>query len=195
MKKNYFQVFLVLFILIVFPAVSYWYLKEGFSYRKATLGELGSFQKLPSMRVSANDGGVLNLDSLGNVVFFAAFVHKAEEQHRDKLATLFNQYKDRADYVFLLVDENPSVESFVSQASGARFYHLVSNATTIDSIYGLFDAKGKPSAMVLADTKGVIRNYYTGFEEDVFRHIVKQTTVLFPLAKNAKPLLTRDSEK
>ncbi len=195
MKKNVFSVLLVLVILFVFPAISYWYLREGFSYRKAALSELGNYGSLPKLQILTIDGTVLQSDSVGKTVFYAAFINDAHRASRKNLSALFNQFKDRVDYTFLLVDGDSNEEGFKRQQDGAKFYHFVAPSATIDSICGLFAKDEQAPMMLMSDTKGNIRNFYKSFESVDFQHIVKQTTVLLPVTKTVKPQLTRDVEK
>ncbi len=128
------------------------------------LSELGNYGSLPKLQILTIDGTVLQSDSVGKTVFYAAFINDAHRASRKNLSALFNQFKDRVDYTFLLVDGDSNEEGFKRQQDGAKFYHFVAPSATIDSICGLFAKDEQAPMMLMSDTKGNIRNFYKSFE-------------------------------
>ena len=79
-EKNYskLQLFAVLTILIIFPLLSWVYLKAGLDYQRETRAELINYGELPEFRFTNFKGEEFNKDSLKSEMAILSFIGENE---------------------------------------------------------------------------------------------------------------------
>lgn len=102
--KSYLQTAGLLFILLVLPLGSWYYLSSGLNYQKTARAELKDYGSLPSFRVFDQNDKIITQDSLrGNMVLASFFAPTAPqtEARFNQLKALHEQFDDRKDVLFI----------------------------------------------------------------------------------------------
>ncbi len=150
---KYFKSIVVLTLLIGFPLVSYYYLNEGFHFRKDALESLKVKGPLADV---CNSFPVINGETI-------VLVHQAKQSDKNVQQHLNNvalEFKDESKF---------KIKSIPSTASGEVDLSL---STKIECT--LDDSK-----MILIDTAGMIRNYY-GYSLEDFNELMEDIAIVLP---------------
>ena len=116
-EKNYskLQLFAVLTILIIFPLLSWVYLKAGLDYQRETRAELINYGELPEFRFTNFKGEEFNRDSLKSEMAVLSFIGENEAYNKtmlemmQKLHTQFGKSNNLQFLVMPLLRSKASV--------------------------------------------------------------------------------------
>lgn len=103
--KNKIQVFAVLTILLVFPLLSWYYLKTGYDYQMDSRAELKDYGKLPAFNLVNINGGPYSNDSIGTALSVISFLGKDEKVNQKvitMLGKLNTQFGDNKNLKLLI---------------------------------------------------------------------------------------------
>lgn len=191
MNTRNFTLFIILALLLLFPLISYYYLKEGTNYRAIALNELKESVKLNQFNIKIDSSNWLSNDSIiGKVTLFVYLTNDTTQS--DKIETLFDQFKDRKEFSLVLFQDFPIDYNFKNLKSEAKFYQI---PNSIENLNYFIPADSSIPSMQLIDVKNNIRKSYNDFSKSTFQDLVKHITVLLPLTPTPKPILNRDKEK
>ncbi len=138
-------------ILVLFPAISWYYLQTGLNYRKEALKDLAT-------------KGSFNHTKLGNILRGKTTYIIAKDMVGKKIAKIYNQYKKVPGFQMISRD--------IPQIKSDRWLHLSDEDKAIlDEQYG--------KDMYLVDTMAVLRNYYD-FSEDNLRRSIEHIAIILP---------------
>lgn len=142
--KSYIQTAGLLFILLVLPLGSWYYLSSGLNYQKTARAELKDYGSLPHFRVFDQEDKIFTQDSLKGNMVLASFFKPNAPQTNERftiLKALHQQFDDRKDVLFiqhvLAADkETYNLEAFAEEVDfadrGQIFYLLGTPAQTQD---------------------------------------------------------------
>jgi len=111
---NKLQVFGILTILILFPLMSWYYLKTGYNYQMDARGELKDYGKTPTFRLVDNNGNAFSNDSIGNTMAVISFLGKDEntdQQLLEVMQKLNTQFGDNKNLKLLIGTLQPEFDS------------------------------------------------------------------------------------
>jgi hypothetical protein len=147
----------VILLLILFPFVSWLYLKNGISFRKVALSEL-SEKKAFDLSVFHE---IKQEDLLGKIILIDI---NGEEENT---VNIFDQFKESSDFKIISESNN--------------FHYSISKETmsTIKSVEG-------DKAYILIDNEGFKRNVYDNSMEDMKKAVIHIAT-LIPFVEKKKP--------
>ena len=200
--KKWIQPLVLFAMLIVMPALSWYYLKKGEQYQVKMRAELKDYGKLPSFTLpKLLDTNSINLATdLINKVVIAKVVDANELEPGDDLrfalGSLHTQFDERNDIVFLLhtaIKDSARVGAFLRQNKMSDPTQVV--VTGSDSKLVQAYHFPKPGMMAIVDTAGVIRRYYNYRDGNEVRRLTEHVTVLMHRDKNNDPYLNREKEK
>lgn len=161
----------VVAVLIVAPLGSYFYLKNGFSYRIEALEELTP--KETSSRVQ------LVLDSLSENRGKVQLIHFPSFHESEELALLHQLDKrivDKNSFEIISFSDDTDTNSEIVFPSHENMAELMGRDST---------------AFVLVDTSGVVRQYYS-FNENTAKALIKHLAIIIPMPKRKDIKLKRD---
>ena len=173
MKKNILGI-AVVFLLIVFPIGSWYYLKSGFEYRVDALTELKTKGKL-------NPELVDSFDLHGSTLV----IHNADmtrDADKTKINSIKEQYAESMTFKWWDVSE-ANMESILSEC----YWNSDSLGINKKSIF--------EHAFTLVDTDMNVRNYYESPHDTSYNQLVKHLAIILPTKKDPDIILKRQSEK
>jgi len=115
-------IFAVLVILLGFPLLSWYYLKQGLDYQKSTRAELMHYGELSNLQFTNLQGQAFNLDSLDQMMSVISFIGEDEAMNhkmfelQQKLQIQFGKNESLNFLIVPLKKEKASVE-YLSNAA------------------------------------------------------------------------------
>ncbi|GAB5552144.1 MAG: hypothetical protein Sapg2KO_17350 [Saprospiraceae bacterium] len=198
-KRNWVGVIVLVFLLGVFPILSYVYMKAGFDYQldaRAELKKLGTVMSLPDTTIF---GDTLVGTKMGKQISLLSYFDPTDQQtlaiSGKYLSEIHNQFNDvdwfRMD---LLVPQTAKSalsayqeEYEVEDAEQVFFYQTNQSLQEINgSLYVADSLQNKFNCVALADTTGTIVNYYDLSDGKQFVRLVEHIAIMRPKEK-AKP--------
>lgn len=205
----------VFFLLVIFPALSWLYLRQGLDYRIQIKDEIQQFSNLDQLDLRTADGIVV--DSLFLKEHYSVWIPKNSDTSAglDNLEKLLAQFQHRNDVAFLFTTNqetavgipapfDTSIISFEVPLSVERYDALWSTIGTPvyegdrQHIPDSISHGGQRNAqryLALSDTKPVVVNYYDYAENPRMGRLVEHLAILLPTRSNPKPVLRRETEK
>lgn len=206
MKRPLVQYLALALLLVGLPAISWYYLDKGFKYRMETLGELGELGRFPSGPYERLNGTLLEEAALEGKVLvihrFATPLVAADEQVALELGKIHHQFDERPDVRFLLFSEPADSAALLPLLEKNR----LTDPAQVDLLRPVFQGNppfsfaGDPkqpsdSWVALADTSGLVRQYYDFRDGNRIRRLVEHVATLMPVMERNKPVLKREKEK
>lgn len=160
----------VVFLLVVVPIISYFFLRRGFEYRKESLTQLEAKEISHQLATSLHDYAL----HTGN----AQLIHIPGSELEKEVAILEaidEQIVDRDRFDILSFSEDPLPTS-------EKKITYVPEAKGIDADY----------SFILIDTANVIRGTYS-YHDDLDKELIRHLAVVIPVPKRKTIKLQRDS--
>lgn len=198
-KRNWVGVIVLVFLLGIFPILSYVYMKAGFDYQidaRAELKELGAVMQLPDTTIF---GDTLVGAKMGKQISLLSYFDPTDQQslavNGKYLSEIYDQFNDvdwfRMD---LLVPQKGQSElrSYqeeykMEDAEQLFFYQTNQSLQGVNaSLYVADSLHNKLNCVVLADTTGTVVNYYDLSDGKQFVRLVEHIAIMRPKEK-AKP--------
>ncbi|MFM9949794.1 MAG: hypothetical protein ACKV1O_17795 [Saprospiraceae bacterium] len=208
--KDKIQILALTAILIVFPAVSWYWLSMGLDYRKTAKAELKDLGPLPEETWRNYTGKMLSKADLEGSFVIAGVYDLAQPalsgHFGREFSRLHDQFDDRKDVLFLSVvgQDSTLIPAFVKEYGLTDTTQCFFFATTADAMKNLaqtgFRMLGLDGAtspyIAFADTSSVIRNYYDVRENAQLKRMVQHISLLLPMSKSRDELrFKREAEK
>lgn len=115
------------FLLVVFPAISWIYLQNGYNYQKKLRSELKDLGTIPDFNLLLSTGDTLTLDSLQNRVAVTCFIDTKEKistpLKMEVIRKMMEQFHDQ-ELDFLIHTANPASDSLPVLLEFARAQQL-----------------------------------------------------------------------
>ena len=187
---------MIFVVLIILPAISWVYLRNGLNWRKEAVAELGSYGQIRSANVLWPDG--TKEDQLGGKVVVVHLFGKnpdltpVNKKVIDTGEELFKQFGQNEHFRMAMVAEGGTSEfrSHVQTRPSIDYATWVwvggvdAWRTVIENGYQSFALKTGAKSMseyyALADTAGVIRRYYDATDDEQVKRMVQQVAILLP---------------
>ncbi|MCB0634458.1 MAG: hypothetical protein R2824_32750 [Saprospiraceae bacterium] len=211
-SRTIFQFGALVMLLIVFPAVSWYYLNSGLQYRKAAMEELDDYGTFPNAPWTFADGSVISPSFLQGKMILAHVLPAAgqelDEQFGHTLQKLHHQFDERNELVFLSLVPGDSAqvaqraEQFKTTYSlndGAQIFFLQVGKDKLEDIRSRIlqprEDIDQDVLFLLTDTSATIRRYYDVREESEIKRLVEHIALLLPLKKDRELIFKREAEK
>jgi len=200
-SQQVFQFLALGLIFIILPAGSWYYLNEGYNYRKALLEELDqNLGHIPSFTLPNQDGKnisqeiaegkvvIINFLSLRNSSDSPAFIKQ--------LYRVQDQFDKRDDIVFLTFTEADSEEQIAAyfqalqvKRNKNQWHFLKGTDATLEQIsQQIAISKSNELAVAIADAKGRIRYTYDFNDPEAVKKLIRHITNLMPTDKEKREL-------
>ena len=211
-KQNIFQTLVLSFIFIVLPAGSWYYLNEGYNYRKALLEELDQdLGKIPAFELKNQNDKVITNKLLNGKLVIANFLSLPEATNQQQLikdlARVQDQFDKRDDIVFLTftkANTTEQISNYFQQLQVKRNKNQWHFLTGVDSDMNALAAKfdlpnnfqkgyADNATLIIADTSSTIRYAYDFREEAAIKKLIEHIATMMPTA--AKRELRADKQE
>lgn len=204
MKRNIINVIGLFFLLVVLPAMSWVYLSKGLSYQKAKRAELREYGKIPPfpyMLLNGDSIGAPELKGKLLMVFDAVDgVDASTEVVFKELEKIHRQFDERKDVIFLL--QAAQKDSMLLEQLLKRYkladqgqVYAVAGRPGAGFRIGTKDGSTKTGLVAIADSSGVIRQYYDFLDGNRVRRSVEHIAMLMPFRDRDEAVLKREKEK
>ena len=192
------------FMLVVLPALSWYYLSKGVTYRRDRLSQLKHYGEVPAFNFRTIRGTTVSQDSLhGNITLISVLdvssptsaaiadaellrFQKAFGPERDDIRILSIPVGNATDSVavstFAKAHKTGRVWTLVQGDSSSTFRRFVSRLG-IEQYTGVTDVVGTPY-FLLIDTSGQIRHYYPAVHDSINRMIELTALMMRPTPKS-----------
>ncbi len=197
-------------ILVVFPAVSWYWLSQGLDYRKTAKAELKDLGPLPDFTWRNYTGKTLNKADLKGAFVITGIYDLAQPELSGhfgrEFSRLHDQFDDRKDVLFLSVVGQDSTllpaflkEYELSDTTQCYFFPTAEEAMKKLAETGFrmpaLDGAASPY-IAFADTSSVIRSYYDVRDNGQLKRMVQHISLLLPMSKSRDELrFQREAEK
>jgi hypothetical protein len=197
--------YLALFILLVVtPAISWVYLRNGLDYHRKALAELKKLGPIPSYQALTLQGDSLRSSDLAEKLMVVGTLDLTASKNApnvlNNLKELHAQFDDRTDVFFLLYvqpADTAAVRKFaISQEldEPTQVFYLPYDQTIMNP-YHLPATGAITPYFSLADTKGMVRKVYDLREGSQYARLVEHLALLLPIEKKENAVLKREREK
>lgn len=204
--KIHWKIVGVLFlILIIFPAVSWYYLSQGYNHRKELLEELKEdLGEMHDFKVQTTTGEAFSksdIEGRTTIVNFMGQNAVMKDSILNRLDKIHEQFDDRNDILFL---------SFIVNADSTFMFKddlqrkaLTATQPYLDRIgrqnFKIDFRQGETIAdnpyLILVDDKGRIRKHYEYNKPIDMARLVEHVTIVMPRLAEKDIILERDKEK
>ncbi len=199
----------MLVLLVVFPAMSYVYMKNGFEYQvksRAELQDLGTAMSLPSNNYW---GDSLVLDKTDKKVSLFAYFDPSDQENTAVSGKYFGEMVEQFKEIDwfrmnLLVPQNASnaltaytQEKDIEKATNIIFYPAQQDRQAINQTLHIgADVLNAKNCVALADTNGIVVNYYDLADGKQYVRMMEHISLLRPLEekKKAEALFRREPD-
>lgn len=202
-KRNWTQIGLLLLFLVVFPIISYFYLKSGYDYRVEAMQELGEYGTLPTPEGTTIFGDSLEELTFTKKIVLLHFVDLANPDQSDLMGKYMGEVHEQFDglesVVFLagFTQGNPeAVRSFLQKHKlEDPQQYFVFEEEQLTGPYAFLEGgvTAKPYVM-LSDTSGTIRNFYNLERGKELVRMVEHVTYLMPRDKREEATIKPEQE-
>lgn len=198
------RVILVLSILVLFPIISFVFLWEGVTNRKAELEKMSDHGVLSVREFQLNDGSVLYADSLLGSVVVMWLPDSFDVALSGKIDSLLTQFASSGDFILggLYTEgtkrawENWEASTSPDKAAfflGARPEELIPQGSPLEAV-GCSSASCP--GMILIDRSGTVRRVVNPYDRGEMVSLVKQIAILIARPRTfEKPQVIREKEK
>ncbi len=217
MKKNIGQYLMLLLFLVVFPLISWIYLKQGFNYRKEALDKLQNHGTITPYQLVEAGGDTFNLQDYRGKVVLASFFRLEQGEtaplYGDRLRRLHAQFGERQEVLFL--QHILQAEDAATRISTFRDRYALNDDSGSEVVFALPDASRAHSLMqdiyrmpdsdamvgqssyyfALADTAHTIRRYYDVRQDSAMQELVEHLAIVIPPVKERDLVFKREKEK
>ncbi|MFN7116680.1 MAG: TlpA family protein disulfide reductase [Saprospiraceae bacterium] len=197
----------LLFVLVILPLGSWYYLRNGLNYRVTTMSELNNYGKLPDFSYNTVvNTQVQTADLQGKVAVANVLDLKNEALSATwgtMLEKLHDQFNERNDVRFLIYvtdTARTTIESFTTKYKLQDYeqcYFIPADADVIKKLPldHHIGADSLLTHLTLVDTKGMVRKHYNVQDQAQVKRLVEHMALLLPLQKREEISLQREPEK
>jgi len=202
-KRNWTQIGLLLLFLVVFPIISYFYLKSGYDYRVDAMEELQEYGALPVPDGPTLFGDSLSDKALQKKVVLLHFIDLANPDQRDLMGKYMGEVHEQFDGVENVVflagfqsNDPDAVQAFLGKhklEDPEQYFVFPQEELTGPYTFLEGGVTAKPYVM-LSDTSGTIRNFYNLERGKELVRMVEHVTYLMPQEKRKAATIKPEQE-
>lgn len=199
-KKHIVQTIALLLLLAVLPIGSWYYLREGYRYRKALLDDLQQLGQIPDLAVlNAQDSLIRLHDFKGKVVVLGML--KPEDEASFKVLQSVGQQFAESGYahILLMSEDAEQARQWQSQLAdapnGALFTPLSMHTASPQTLPEALPKGMQWGMAALADTSLTIRRLYRLNQPEDQKRLVEHLATVIPPKRSPKPVVKRTVEK
>ncbi|MEL6923286.1 MAG: hypothetical protein AAFO94_04495 [Bacteroidota bacterium] len=202
-------------MLVVFPAVSWYYLQQGLNYQKEARAELKDYGKVKAFSFDSNLNKPITEAAFDGNFSVATFINADDEtittNYMQLLSRLHEQFDLRPDVKFMthVSSKFKSGDNLISELNTEatvqdkeQLYFLTGETAALEqqAIKGYRlplenQAFAKNTYVALVDTVGTVIQYYDFQNEAQVRRLVEHIAMLIPKDIPEKPVKEVEAEK
>ncbi|MCB0607286.1 MAG: hypothetical protein H6562_08100 [Lewinellaceae bacterium] len=211
--KNPLSLVGVFLLLVVFPAVSWYYLDLGKNRRMDQLSQLKDIGPVPVFSWPANGSGPLKKEMISGKMLIACILPTGDQKlladFGAQLSELHEQFDERNDLLFpIYVPHAPEGDSSLTAFAGKYGLKDPEQVFFIpvpaDSVSAVAEAWKFPlngiqpdhsPYLALCDVKGMIRRFFDLKKPDEIGQLAEVTAMILPLKKDKELIFRRERER
>lgn len=199
-KRNWLGIGILLVLLVVFPIMSYIYMKAGFDYQVDARDELQELGPLPAFPAQTIFGDTLTGKDLGKQVRLISFFDPSEaavlSTSGKYLPEIYEQFEEVDWFCMeLLVPESgkQALENFLAEKKWQDpqqvfFYATRDTREVVNQWLHIgSELQTAPNVVALADTAGIVRQYYDLTDGKQFVRLVEHIAMMRPQEEDERP--------
>lgn len=207
-QNNLIQRLALTALLVVVPAMSWYYLREGMKYRKTSLSELKDYGKVEAFEAKTLNGLVMNQDSLKGKIAIVTFVMNGTDANdillMENYTKMIKQFQERKEVCFLtFINADSSNTLGIAQRNKIIAPTSYIAATTKAKILEIMKAfKVETTAeinsypyLVFLDTNSSVRFMYDATKPEPMKRMVEHIAMKLPLAKTGDPEVLHEARR
>lgn len=209
--KQLFGTFIVLFMLVGLPAISYYYLSQGYAYRKEAILTQGDYGKMPDLNTLPTVRGK-QPERYRGAMTVVGWLDPAEKaasnQYGQMLDSLYQQFQDSPNLYFstLVAADDPAAAAatFADKHNLPEDEMIAFLATDDDRFTQMAEAfklpleenvvPGQTPIVALVDSSLTIVKHYNLDKRDETIGLVQLISLIIPLPEKADIVLERAKE-
>lgn len=191
--QQVFMSIMVIALLFLFPALSWYYLQTGLNHRKKALSELNELGKVGPFQLKNQSNLIISNEGLKRKVTIVNFIPANKTIARnltDRIAKVHQSFNEVDDVIFLSFTPADTSVQLIDMArelaiEDHKQWYLL--GTTPEEWQRLATEAYKlpkvENSVALVDTSGTIRNYYDVNINQEMGKLVEQTVLILPKQK------------
>ncbi|MBR9920637.1 MAG: hypothetical protein GYB31_07335 [Bacteroidetes bacterium] len=187
-RKRILQTSFLFMILVIFPLISWYYLRGGLDYRLDALDELEELGTLAAFEWTDQENETFNKEMASGNLLIAGFLPSGElrEVYVDNMKKFHEQFDNRTDVYFLTLVPSGNAAQLVSdyEIKDQNQWKWVnipeSQLAAIAATYQLNPEQDPAEWISLVDEKGQIRKHYRIDDKKQLSRLVEHMAILLP---------------
>ena len=181
--KKLFPTLFVLTLVIVLPAISWYYLQSGVSWRKEAMGELQNFGSVKDLVLEPINRFPYRL---GEKVGSSFIVHRSACDNPEELARIakiVDQFDNRPDVEFIIIGKDclKNVDVKLFSIPTVLLSSCTENPDLCNKInQTVFGQSKNNEGIAFIDGRGIIRRYYNTDNLSEWQRLVEHISMMLP---------------
>lgn len=202
-RKKILQTLALLLFLVGLPLGSWYYLREGYNYRKALLDDLGQMGQVPQMSATDIRDSLISMENLRGKVLVLGAIAVGDQTAIEAIRGLSDQFAESRAVVFALFGNDAEATRQLGEAyrkqeeayPGMFLFFPGGNPESASLLESLPFPEGRGRYVALADTSHTIRRVYDLGSPAEVKRLVEHLTIVIPGKRTPKPVVKREIEK
>lgn len=203
MKKSHVRLLVVLLILLIFPLISWYYLRSGLDYRMEAIAEFEEFGQFSWIDSYDERGRFVSEDRFDRKFIVAGIVPENQDDQKlfsSRFLGIMEQFSSRDEVLYLNIisvdihDQEGIGQKLYSAYPGTNLNHLVVKfeEAEIDSMMGVWTSgmelsgRDKRDYLYLVDDRGRVVQYYNFYEDHRVARLVEHLSMQFTAKQNRR---------
>lgn len=201
----------LVFMLIIFPAMSWVFLNSGANHYRGIMASLGDYGKMPAFNLSDTDGEMVSQEKFDKKLTLMNFsALKENKESFGAMKYVYDQFKDNNGVLFMTIGKDALDSTLVENeilSNGIdpnKWSFLHGNESEVEllksSKFSMPDSLLKVmgninNSLILVDTNNIIRNYYLDSDTLQLNRVITTMSLLMPRPEKAAIKFAREKEK
>jgi len=203
--KDYIQPTILMFALVVLPAISFWYLQNGLSYFKDRIDEMGDFGQAPAFELINHEGDTVSLDNFKGRMQVVGYFSSDCGALCDTLVNTYSRIQKEFpnnNYMVNIYSYNSgkaAIDAVNNKEAGSKWYWLEGEQNSLDKMfaegYNMEVQNGYSTQIALVDSSMTIRRLYDALDVDDVNRLIVHLAMAAPRPPKSAIKFKREKEK
>ncbi len=189
--------------LVGLPLGSWYYLREGYIYRKALLDDLRQLGQIPAVEVMGTGDTLVSFETLKGKALVIGPVDAEDAGLLKALRSIGDQFAESGAVVFALFGKDAAAAGQLEDAfreprsrNPDMFLFFAGDTPDAGAMLSALPLQHQGGhSVVLADTDLVVRRAYDLTQQEEIRRLVEHLTIVIPSKRTPKPVVKRQTER
>jgi hypothetical protein len=185
------------------PIGSWYYLREGYNYRKTLLNDLSDLGSLPASQLSNVRDSLISVESLNGKALLLVPIRTEDTTTAQLIIRLADQFAESKGLSFLLIgNTTPAAQQWADYFSDydtrypGLFIHLSADHPINTATLNTWNRQWLThKAVAIVDVNSVVRRSYQTSDNQDLQRLVEHLAILIPGKSTPKPVIVRETEK